>query len=168
MFANRARGAVLVAALAVAAVVGGTTAAQARDTGTIVADPVGTLQSGPGDYAHHWQGHDRTMTLYYDGFGTMTMSDGAVDGEQWNVKWVHNDGVGITVVLQDRTAVYGAGLGGWLSTGMSWKAELVAAPDTGVTVLHFGDDTYGSMGDPNVGFFWCAPDIYGTSTTCGA
>ncbi|WP_019926869.1 hypothetical protein [Nocardia sp. BMG111209] len=165
MFANRARGALL----AVAAVAGAlitTTAVQADNT-VVWADPIGTLPAASGTYDHRWQGHDRTMSLYYDGLGTMTMYDGAVDSEQWNVKWLRNDDTSVTITLQDRTAITGNGMGGALSTGTAWKAGLVVAPDNQTTVLHFTRGTQ-AMSDPNVGYFWCAPDTYGNSGLCGA
>ncbi|MCX4090983.1 hypothetical protein [Nocardia sp. alder85J] len=168
MFANRAR-AVLVAAITAAGVLGGTAAAQADAPGAVVqAQPIDVLLPGIGEYDHKWQGHDRSMELYYDGLGTISLFTGAADGEQWNVQWVRNDAAGdVTITLQDRTALYGAGTGGALSSGVFWKAALVTAPDTEVTVLHFGNHSDASVNDSNVGYFWCS-ESYGTSSVCGA
>jgi hypothetical protein len=166
MFANRVRGAVLVAAMLATGAVAGAATAQA-DPGVVRAQPIDALLPGPGTYDRKWQGHDRSMDLYYDGLGTIDLASGAFDGEQWNVKWVRNPGGGITITLTDRTAVNGAGTGGALSSGTFWQAELVTAPDTQVTVLHFGNHSLPSMTDPDIGYFWCSTD-YGTSNLCGA
>ncbi|MQY29230.1 hypothetical protein [Nocardia aurantia] len=165
MFANRARGAVLAMAV-VAGALAGTTAVQAGNT-VGRADPVAALPAASGTYDHRWQGHDRAMSLYYDGLGTITLYDGAVDSEQWNLTWVRDDDTSVLITLRDRTAITGNGLGGALGTGTYWRAGLVTAPDNQVTVLHFTRGTQ-AMSDPDAGYFWCAPDTYGNSALCGA
>ncbi|WP_338480846.1 hypothetical protein [Rhodococcus sp. DN22] len=117
------------------------------------------------DYLGQWVGHTRRMTLNEDGTGTVHIASGAMNGEEWTLKWASVPN-GIAITIGTKVDTYGEGVGGF-AEGKKWMATLFS-PDgpSGPKVLSVFRD--GQMQrNPEDGLHWCS-ERYGHSLWCGA
>ena len=73
--------------------------------------PAGANSVGPVSFFDQWIAHDSELQLSQGGTGTLTIGDGAMNTDQWAVKWTKNPSDSITITLATLIARSGPGMG---------------------------------------------------------
>ncbi len=79
--------------------------------GAVLFGASGVANAAPVSFFDHWVGHDRSLQLSWDGGGTLTLGDGALNTDQWGVTWKANASNSITITLASLTGRSGPGIG---------------------------------------------------------
>jgi len=128
---------------------------------------IGALLFGASAVAHadpvsffdQWVGHDRSLQLSRDGTGTLVLGDGALNTDQWALRWKKNPSDSITITLASLVARSGPGMG---NLGEQYFATI--QPDsTGSQVLYMH-----RINPPGKGYTFCTLPELRASAQCGA